>query len=260
MEAAFLLLPIIGGYVFSRFWIVTKYQTIRETGHALYFRAAFYGILFSFLAIPLRIVILKYLPEYGQLEHYFLSAQYNQPSPSLQASLIGVTIGAFVLGTTVWIPLNWLVLPSQRVKIFQNALKENDVDRLLFDTILESKPVMISLENGKVYVGFCLTTVNTWANRKTTVALLPMVSGFRDPKTHTLTFTTDYLTFFEALDADQPDGEDPMFSGEFEVVLPVERIVSVQRFDLEAYDRFNQEELDADEEEAEQEQGEPEKA
>jgi hypothetical protein len=67
--------------------------------------------------------------------------------------------------------------------------------------------------------------------------LLPLLSGYRNKDTQTVTFTTDYLKVLEKISQDGA-GLDHLDSEDFEVVLPGKEISSAHLFDLVAYEHF----------------------
>ena len=68
--------------------------------------------------------------------------------------------------------------------------------------------------------------------RDSDVALVPMLSGYRDSGTRELRITTHYSPLFG-------DPLDPGRLPDFRVVVPISEIVSVRPFDLEIYQKFH---------------------
>lgn len=83
---------------------------------------------------------------------------------------------------------------------------------------LSGIPLLITLEDGKVYVGNAIRLPNPELDRQD-VRILPLLGGYRDKDTKKLTLTTDYHSVTQSL------GEDGRLNhlrrGDFEIVLPV---------------------------------------
>jgi len=242
--AVLLLLPVVGGYLFARTWNVTRYATAREDGHRLYFRAAFYAVVLFTISNQLRILLLLYFPWYrdfekalyGVLEQLLKDVDKPYQIPlaiaSVYAMFIAVPLGA-LLNIVCW-----------KAPFLRKAVLRDDFERLLHDAVRRTVPIAVTMENRKVYVGFVLRTFDPMHARKS-LALLPLVSGFRSENDGRLQVTTKYTDLY---------GGQPPHDGarrlapplqhltiqDFEIVLPVDKIHSLGLFDMVAYARFNQ--------------------
>lgn len=266
--APFLVLPLVGGYSFSVIWYATKYVIARESGHKLYFRAIFYGV-FLFIASALLHVILFSLSDIYRNAVSLLLPVFNNTEIHLfsKESRLAILLGSYFLGPFLAILLNspawftsrfwpeWLLDLSARTKMFwlEQAIADNDFERLVYESCLFEMPVMFTLENGKVYVG----TVNFLPNptlERRSIRIFPFLSGYRDPETHTFEITTNYYETFKQLinsdgnqeqnAPDKPTGISPdvlegrISVGEFDIIIPASQISSCHFFDSEIYVQF----------------------
>ena len=89
----------------------------------------------------------------------------------------------------------------QRAKIrsyvLGDILKDSPLDDLLFNAMIKKFPVMMTLEDRKVYLGYIITTgePNESEGPDQEVSILPIMSGFRKSDTLEVEFTTDYSNF-----------------------------------------------------------------
>ena len=118
----------------------------------------------------------------------------------------------------------------------ERAVTDSDFERLLVRAMFRDMPVMLTLESGKLYVGWVIRALNPRDVIKE-VRILPMLSGYRDSETHQVEFTTNYFEVLETISAPTPD-LDHMEPGDFEVVIPCDRIMFTHLFDVEAYLHF----------------------
>lgn len=219
-----LLLPLLGGYIFITKWNKTRFDAKRYSGERLIFHAAIAGVAFLIAAYLITRALHASAPDLYKL---WSSAV---PFPNTAAPLV-----AFVMGTTLWWPLNkW---KHDRSTEIQAAIEEyNDYLEILLKRALdETRYVAITLKNGKVYVGFVVRSFDPAYDRKYLV-LLPAISGFRDDRTHQLTFTTDYTRVYQELENSPADAS---VTDDFELVLPVSEVLSASYFDGNVYRRFN---------------------
>lgn len=235
-----LLLPLIGGYFFVKNCILTSYEVARESGHRLYFRAAFAGFVLLVTALLAYSTLAAFDSFHTQLGKWLATLSgpvlANDSTPSDLDALAICTV-ALLLGVFGWRPLNYL-LPSE--KLLQRAVRDHDVERLLLNALRRGMPVAVTMENRKVYVGFLTTTVDPLQPRRT-ISLLPMRSGYRDNADGTLRFTTDYHQLF-ATELDQQEQLKHLNLDDFEIIVPADRVQSISLFDFEAYEAFAREE------------------
>lgn len=273
MDVAFLLiLPLIGGYTFASKWNFVRYRTAREDGHRLYFRAALFAIILFFLALALHIILLYSFNTYAVLEqkisHGKLSSLYDLllrhellvENKSLNGNqtlsefpIFLISLYAFALGLFLSYPLNglfalvWVVF--LRYKKFRNrqtkllplppflieAMQQDDFEKLIVTAATRPMPLAITIESRKIYVGFVLETSSPRFSRKA-ITILPLMSGYRDEGSR-VTFTTFYQPIYDVV-KDDTHHLRHLSIDDFRVVLPVDRIITSNLFDLEAYEEF----------------------
>jgi hypothetical protein len=220
-----LLLPLLGGYFFLTYWNFTKFTTKRHSGHRLIFHAAFAGLLFLTVAFLLVGVVRWQRPDWTVWWRGVV------PFPYLATSLI-----ACFIGLTLWWPLNRFINPETTAA--ERAIEESNdfLEMLLARAGRETKLVSVTLKNRKVYVGLVTRTLDPMYDRKY-IQLLPIKSGYRDSNTHELTLVVDYADVYAKIIRQ----EVKVAGGirDFEIVIPVSEIQSVNLFDAEAYALFN---------------------
>src|SRR5437773_6232691 len=98
---------------------------------------------------------------------------------------------------------------------------------LLNDAIARNSPVEISLQSRKFYIGY-VTSFPLPDSKSKHLALLPLLSGYRDPQSLRFNFTTNYSPARQLKDFDAND---------LKVVIPVDTILSARFFDASVYTR-----------------------
>jgi len=99
----------------------------------------------------------------------------------------------------------------------------------------DTRPVLLTIKSGKVYVGSVTANFNP-AYEVQSIEIMPILSGYRDPKDQTVTFTTDYFSLLTQIHDQDPNvtDQDRLDLG---TVIPVDEIRSVGIFSLPAYKR-----------------------
>lgn len=82
-----------------------------------------------------------------------------------------------------------------KILLMNSILKDNPLGELLFHSYVNNKPIMLSLENRKVYVGIVtrLGEPNETIGIDEEIIIVPSASGCRDPETLKVKFNTDYM-------------------------------------------------------------------
>lgn len=193
------LLPLLSGFLFTRHWNVTKYETLRSENERLLLLSSVWGGIFLAIAFAITSFARPKFPN--------LVAWWNGYVPF---EYMGTACLAFLLGALGWKPLNWFSSREQQI----SKLIEENGDRfelLLKKAMDQEKMVSVTLKNGKAYFGFVKAALNP-ANTITSVGILPTRSGYRHPDTKTLVFTSEYSTIFDQLikeyDAKEKEVED----------------------------------------------------
>ena len=106
----------------------------------------------------------------------------------------------------------------------------NDLLRLFDYALRQEELVCITLDNRKVYAGYIVTSPNL-RPEDAYIALLPMLSGYRDPKTMQLKFISFYNDLYANGDVN---------ANQFRVAIPVDCITMASLFDLDTYAKFEE--------------------
>lgn len=242
-----LLLPLLGGYFFINHWLPTRFATKRYAGERLLFHAAAAGLVWLAAAF-LGVTLVNSLdPSIGVAWKKLVPFPYA-----------GVSLLAFFGGALGGWPLNLLLWFSGRTRNhYARAAMEawgDYLEILMEDSIQRSLPVGVTLKNGKFYIGLVLQNFDPAYERKY-VRLLPTDSGYRDPTTHRLNFTTNYSPVLrEAVrrlgeaeaaagsvgPANAADRHPQAKPEDFQIVPPGSEIQSTVLWDWDAYAQFRE--------------------
>jgi hypothetical protein len=221
-----LLLPLLGGYVFITYWNYTRFSSRRYSGERLLIHAALAGVFLLILSYTLVSLTSAKWPNLASTWHGWVPFAHS-----------GSSLGALLLGATLWWPLNLVF--TKETELRRTIADWNDyLEELLTDALEDTRQVSVTLNNGKVYVGFVVRTFDPAYDRKY-IVILPTMSGYRAATTHRLIFDTDYTRVYQSL---MGEDESRIVRGvdDFQIVVPVSQVISANLFDWEAYQRFNE--------------------
>ncbi len=138
----------------------------------------------------------------------------------------------------------------------QMALSASPMDAMLQRSIQSELPIAVTMDSRKVYVGYVLETPDPERDTKA-IRLLPLASGYREKDNLKIEFTTDYNWIYEtwastAAQSKTVSGDSPAAAihsthgnesaqhdpKDFEIVLPMSHVQSLNLFDFVAYARF----------------------
>jgi hypothetical protein len=241
-------LPLVGGLLFCDTWNVTRWRVAREEGHRLYFRAVFGGAVLFCAVAMLRTLAERSIPEIASLEapiKQFLRPLVREPANS--AAVVELTITCF-LTMLAGKPAAWILNAFFSEDTWlRRAIANDKFEVFLLDASDKQFPIMATMDDGKVYVGYLVQGFDPGVARKY-IFLLPLMSGYRNRETQKTTFTTFYLELYGAgsvtgaVDVSKhlPGSLHHLRAEDFITVLPVDGIASCRRFDAQAYQAFQE--------------------
>ena len=223
-----LLLPLLGGFIFIRMFFYTKFSTSKLSGQRLIIWAAVAGILFIIISRFVELILIEYCPNITDFWW-----KYGLPSP-----YSGTAFLAFILGAVLWLPLNFF---SNREGASKWSIENygSRLEVLFFRAQEENKQIMVSLSDGKVYVGFIVWQPPEPHSDVSYFGILPTISGFRDSKTKEIAFVTDYFKIYERLDDTDDEGTSLLKIDDFEKYLKISSIETASIYDPDVFLMFN---------------------
>ncbi|WP_373514604.1 hypothetical protein [Persicitalea sp.] len=232
-----LLLPLIGGFVLLSHWNFTLYFAKRLDKERLLLYSSLVGAILLGVSFATSIVIAS-SPDWTAC-YYLLKLRkwwaFNTPAFDYS----GVSAFALMLGVLGPPVLNHL-WPIKKLwtKEKQGAKAVRDfgspLEQLLLKALKEEKNVMVTLTNGKVYIGRVATSLAP--EDETSFSLLPNKSGYREGEKQRLELTTHYDVAYKRILEGETDGEDVI--ADFGVVIPVKDVVSATLFRGDIYTKY----------------------
>ena len=228
------ILPLVGGFVFIKEWEATRYILPREDGHKLYFRSAYCGLFVSVAAFFfLTLVIYAAATISWPFSSLFVAYSENLLDPHL----VFITLLASpLLGYVFARSLN---IFTDELNYYYAALQDNEFEYLLVKAMSSDLLVMVTMEDEKVYVGWVYKVSDPAKAERKYFSLIPVISGYRAERRK-----VEFTTFYDEVYRQTDDDLKHLDVEHFAVVLPAQRMLSARLFDPEAYDSFQEQEIE----------------
>ena len=272
LDAAIVFAPLLGGYLFVSTWYRTRFSIARQDSQKLYFSSAIAGGL---LFIPLAGVVAltrSLFPNAflhignGVLFSMPLGVLDQDARAQLSVSDVGQSaVLAFLSLIFGWLLaqllndfarrdqiLSWKIVRRKKKDIYRRVITEigDDISLILMRALERTMPVMIDTQSGKIYVAWVIEMPEPRHENKSTLRILPAISGYRDEKNKKVVFTTEYSGIYESIIKCQEAQNGPLehlLIEDFELVIPLSQLIAIKLFDPEAYAAFeNNEDEHAD--------------
>lgn len=223
-----LLLPILGGYVFLITFNLTKYYHQRIDKQKLVFNSILAAIGLSFISLIIDEHILKRFPEFREIIGGLIPINkegLNESLLILGISYLSALLLNFIISDSLMYNLTIKRWGTDMERMFWRSIKEKQ---------LADKLIMITTSLGKVYIGYVNTISKPIGH--SSITIIPYMSGFRDQNDKRVRLTTNYVPIImKYLNNNEVEKIDDKFG----IVLPIEIISLVSKFDINIYNSFH---------------------
>lgn len=208
MGLGLLLVPALAGYLVQVRMNVFRYDTLRESGHHVFFRSALTGGILAILA---------------HASVYFLGPRY----PAKMAFLVRVfdfeysatAIFSLLLGVIIIVVGNIFFRQDQAA--ISSAKKRGELMAVaLAETMNLTVPVEIVMENRQIYFGTILE-IEPGISRDVDFTIIPILRGYRDENTDEHILSHGYMDFLS---------QDRSRSKLLKTTLSTSRVISIRLF------------------------------
>lgn len=205
------------GYVLATHCYALKYRVARQSGQRLYLSTLLLGFFCLTAATAL-------IAMFGSLA----------TSDSLALALLTVVIGVvYTFGYNV-------LIRNAQERALWAAWQEDDLEKLCGRAATENKPIAVTLDSRKVYVGFIGDTLEPKPQEQSYLSIFPLFSGYRDSETLALHLIHRYD---ELLNIEEnsavPNRKEQWL--DFLMVIPRSEIITIHIFNDHIYQKIRQE-------------------
>lgn len=220
-----LLLPLLGGFIFTRNWYRTRWHTKRADKDRLLVHASLAGLASLAIAYVLARVPPTYMCPGDACLHVWWD-WLHIPWPHT-----GKAVLSFLIAALGWIPLNWFediwyegnAADAENARIIRDH--GSPLESTLYQSIEKQKLVMLTLTNNKVYIG---GVARTFIPDDEIIYIFPTQSGYRDSDQR-LELTTQYIDVYKQIAIEEPFNYREILAN-FRIAIPVEFVVSASLY------------------------------
>lgn len=120
--------------------------------------------------------------------------------------------------------------PGERVLLTYGS----QLEKLLYRSLIEEKRVMITLKNGKVYIG--RVTISVTPEEDKDFILLPIKSGYRERDKQRMEITTHYDEAYEKIQENEEDYIEII--SDFGVVIPIPEVLTASLYREDVHTKY----------------------
>ena len=208
---------LASGYIVYESPIRCWFWPGRHTGYVLYFRIITAGLLMLFVSYALFIIALPSLRDLSLEPEDVLLVTFP-------LALVLYALAVAVVYCSSYVDSQW----AEELK--DRELSGKGLERFVWGKISRREMILITLDSKKVYAGWPLEIPDD--ETKQWLRFAPEWSGYRDDKSATIHIETDYSEVFNQSQLEKNH-----------MLVQVEKIVTLQPFDIDAFQQFNLEEL-----------------
>lgn len=243
-----IILPLIAGYIFLCTFNLTKYYNIRVDKQRLIFNSLIVSVILTITAFLFDYIILQNYYSFASLQSF---PQYRKNTSEFIDNVLGknnIVFGLkhFILIFLASYPLGkFLNIIFHRKYAFDFTIQKwgNQLDRIFWFSITEKKDenklLMITTKSNKVYIGY-VTKISEPLG-ESHIRIIPNFSGYRNKDNLRIDITTIYTDVIkEYIKSNRKKEIDEKLG----IIIPVNEILIVSKFDSDIFGRFNNSEND----------------
>lgn len=236
-----LIIPILisGFYVCNRN-LYYFYRIHRYEGQYLYLKSALIGFISLLISSTIALFLNKFIPSevlgipvdvIACIDSFVSPIVEGTKVSSVQLSWIILLLVLTQFTGWVWVKLSYLHIKlkekdieKSKILLMSSILRDSPLDNIFLESYIEEVPLMLTLNDRKVYVGIVssLGEPNESEGMDQELAIIPIMSGYRNKDDFSVSFNTDYK----------------IIDKELQIVLRQELINSATKFDFETFDNF----------------------
>ena len=238
-----LIIPIlISGFYVCNHNLYYFYRLHRYEGQYLYLKSAMLGFTCLIAASATALLLNSYVPEeifsipvdITEFINQLINRAVNNASQD-NKELAWIILLAILTPVFAWLwvqlsllHIKWRAkgdLEKSKIMLMSSILSDSPLDKTLMDSYIYEIPLMITLNDRKIYVGIVssLGEPNESEGMDQEISIIPIMSGYRDKNDFHVNFTTKY----------------EIIGKDLNIVLRQEIINSATQFDFNVFDEFS---------------------
>lgn len=245
MNGGFALLAVAtaaAGYILASECLKHRYKLSRQSGHRLYLSTLKLGVYALFAALLVTWLATKIGINASQsVMGAFLTVAFakiyseiynRKPRLSCIWAILCNAKHAGATKTLKRLKAEFEEDELTRFNAIWTAWQEDDVELICAYAAEEMKPIAITLDTNKVYVGMVADTLEP-SDSKSYLSILPIYSGYRDKEKLSFKLDRKYDTLLQGLLNEDEDVLNAKL--DYVIAIPIDRIVTLHVFNEDLY-------------------------
>ena len=181
MGLGLLLMPALAGYFVQTKMYVFRYDTLRESGHHVFFRSALTGGVLALLAHALVYILDAHCPALIAVVTQVFDFEYS-----------ATAIFSLILGVVI-VPVGNAIFSRDNAAIKSARKRGELVNIVLEEAVGSGALVEILLENQRVHVGPIVET-GIGISEDIDFTMIPILNGYREKGTDKLSLSRNFIS------------------------------------------------------------------
>ncbi|ELA3168545.1 TPA: hypothetical protein ACN7UX_003208 [Klebsiella pneumoniae] len=258
---ALLLIPIlVSGYILVVANLYHYYQLHRYDGQLLYLKVAAHGTMSVVFVLAVALITKFLFPDFHPIAivSELLNVKKTIDKHKVETWLALISI-ASIISSLIWVLIIWSknivlgffcekqhhedIFHAKKLRILRKTISNSTLDSMLLDA-MESKPkksILVTLSSRKVYVGIVNGIQEPTESEapNSYISIFPIMSGYRDKDTLSITFTNSYPSEVSVSSAATADSKKIHKIANMDILIKSDEISHLSWFDFAVFDEVN---------------------
>ncbi|NQF30270.1 hypothetical protein [Enterobacter asburiae] len=258
---ALLLIPIlVSGYILVVANLYHFYQLHRYDGQLLYLKVAAHGTMSVVFVLAAALVTKILFPEFHPIAivSEMLNVKKTIDNNKVETWLALISI-ASIFSSLLWVFFIWSknvilgffcekqhhegIFHAKKLRILRKTIANSTLDSMLLDAMESSpkKSILVTLSSRKVYVGIVNGIQEPTESEapNSYISIFPIMSGYRDKDTLSITFTNSYPSEVSVSSAATADSTKIHKVANMDILIKSDEISHLSWFDFAVFDEVN---------------------
>lgn len=258
---ALLLIPIlVSGYILVVANLYHYYQLHRYDGQLLYLKVAAHGTMSVVFVLAVALITKFLFPDFHPIAivSEILNVKKTIDNNKVETWLALISI-ASIITSLIWVFIVWSknvllgffcekqhhkdIFHAKKLRILRKTISNSTLDSMLLDAMESNpkKPILVTLSSRKVYVGIVngIQEPTESEGPNSYISIFPIMSGYRDKDTLSITFTNSYPSEVSVLSAATADSKKVHKVVNMDILIKSDEISHLSWFDFAVFDEVN---------------------
>ncbi|EGS2006918.1 hypothetical protein I8I78_004455 [Enterobacter cloacae] len=258
---ALLLIPIlVSGYILVVANLYHYYQLHRYDGQLLYLKVAAHGTMSVVFVLALAVIMKFLFPDFHPIAivSEILNVKKTIDNNKVETWLALISIASIIF-SLLWVFIVWSknvilgffcekqhhedIFHAKKLRILRKTISNSTLDSMLLDAMESSpkKSILVTLSSRKVYVGIVNGIQEPTESEapNSYISIFPIMSGYRDKDTLSITFTNSYPSEVSVSSAATADSKKIHKVANMDILIKSDEISHLSWFDFAVFDEVN---------------------